>query len=436
MSRKFKHALKELKHTYPAPDPEREAEFLRNLPPAQKKRHLPLLHNGHRTLWYSVPAIVTAAVLIAVGTGVYQNVSDNRLPTADPPAQTTTAPVTEFPSAESETPGTPETQETGAAPPVNTDMPEPEATDPIQTFVSTQLSTDGTYPSESSLTEATAVTTATGTAPQTTAVPGTASPTTTQENNAPSPSATQPPPVATEPESTEAEPTPTTNADPAPADSTEPPMPSTTPTIVPAPSTEPTTDGNEPSADDRTVLPAFRYTVTETVLENVTPPVDGPDEEEIDWKELADKADLIVWIHVDDLFYTRAGADAYTQLDVTVDAVYKGEITARGRISVYEEGGYIPLSEAKAFSSELGVLYQGYPDDTSVHFQGGTTKASAIGEGYVLFLKEADDPEIPYGAYVYADSMDTSRFTLTGVEMKSADGLVSCRLSELRAYLD
>ena len=101
MSRKFKDALKGLKDTYPAPNPEREAAFLRNLPDLkpEKKRIIPLLHNGAKPVWYTLPALVTAAVLIVAGTGIYQRISEERLPTVDVPAETTTSAVsTEVPS--------------------------------------------------------------------------------------------------------------------------------------------------------------------------------------------------------------------------------------------------------------------------------------------------------------------------------------------------
>lgn len=421
MSRKFKHALKELKHTYPAPDPEREAAFLRNLPEqtTQKKSHLPLLHTGHKTLWYSVPALVTAAVLLVIGTGIYRNVSEHRLPTAEPSEQTTTAAVSEVTPSESLPQETPEAEGTF---PVQTDMTEQpvfEGTDSVQSLSSQIVPQDGT---QRPLNEA----------PSSTVLQETAIPSTEQEGNTAAPietSVQQP-----------------TDQDPSPI-----PSEGETPQLCPEP-TLPTEPNNEPlppsiNTDppivlhDYTVKPAFRYTVSETVLENVLPPSDIPPLDVVpgcqseSWQSMATSADLIVLAHVDSMIYTKAGIEPYTQLNVTIDAIYKGSISIGDKISVYEEGGYLPLSAAKAYNPDLAYLYQGYAEDTSVRFPGGSTRATAAGNSFVLFLNRSANADIPSGAYLYTKNMDESRFTLSGANMKSADGKQSMTLSDLRYYL-
>ncbi|MDE5564941.1 MAG: hypothetical protein K2I93_07275, partial [Oscillospiraceae bacterium] len=91
MSKKFRSALKGMKDTYPSPNPEREAAFLRSLPTKEvKKKRLPFLHTANKPFWYSIPAVVTAAVLITVGTGVYQHMGHHNLPSIELPAETQT----------------------------------------------------------------------------------------------------------------------------------------------------------------------------------------------------------------------------------------------------------------------------------------------------------------------------------------------------------
>jgi len=83
MSRNFNNALHGLKNTFPTPNPKREEEFLQSLPEIGRKeerKFLPMLHMGRKPMWYAVPAIVTAALVMTVGIKTYQEFDQSKLP--------------------------------------------------------------------------------------------------------------------------------------------------------------------------------------------------------------------------------------------------------------------------------------------------------------------------------------------------------------------
>ncbi len=134
MSRNFKRALDGLKDTYPHPDPERKEAFLQTLPQKQEKREhavLPLFHTGRKPLYFALPAVVTAALMITVGISTYKHHQPHSIPSI-PVESTTTTSTTTYTQTVSEVESQNETTEmAGIAPPF-----------PTESWISTQLTTE------------------------------------------------------------------------------------------------------------------------------------------------------------------------------------------------------------------------------------------------------------------------------------------------------
>ncbi|MBQ4465804.1 MAG: hypothetical protein II916_07570 [Oscillospiraceae bacterium] len=134
MSRNFKRALDGLKDTYPHPDPERREAFLRSLPQKQEEREhavLPLFHTGRKPLYFALPAVVTAALMITVGISTYRHHQPHSIPSI-PVESTTTVSTTTYTQTVSEVESQNETTEVaGIAPPF-----------PTESWISTQITTE------------------------------------------------------------------------------------------------------------------------------------------------------------------------------------------------------------------------------------------------------------------------------------------------------
>ena len=101
MSKRFDLALKGLKDTYPSPDPKRREDFLNSLPVQEKRRTalIPFLPGTGKPIWYAIPAVAAAAVMLTVGIRTYQQNPPHQIPVVE----TTTTTYTETLSHETVT---------------------------------------------------------------------------------------------------------------------------------------------------------------------------------------------------------------------------------------------------------------------------------------------------------------------------------------------
>ena len=411
MSR-FRRALKGLQKTYPSPAPERKAAFLKRMSSQQHSSrtiHLPLLHNSGRSLLYSIPAVVCATLIVVMSSSVFQKIEDKHIPTIpeETLASASSAAKQPTPSDSSNVVALPEVSATESPSFTQTiDPTEPESlpSSPLQTFPAA----DSSDPPQSIRTEDN-------------------NPTEQQESK-------QTEQEVTEQEATEQETVPI-------AQEPEPPVEEPIPTegnhFEPAPS-----EDYDPF--DLTVTPFNRYTLTQTVLE---PEYDGvPGTEGNDslsstisgdyWKAMADASDDIVLCNVNELIYTSVGTDAYTQINVSTDIFYKMRyLFPISAISIYEDGGFLPLSMYLQTYPEYADRFEGYPGNTSVRMTGTTIHPTTKQDNIVMFLKYSKNPGIPGGAYEFTRSSDLSRFTLNGNTLTNTLTGITISLDELQAYI-
>lgn len=445
MSRQFHHALTGLKDTYPSPDPARQEEFLNNLPKQEEKpKNIAPFSSKGKPFWYTFPAAAAAAVMLTVGIHVYRNHQPHTIPTI--PAETTTTttstavpdPVNaETPTASTEVSETSTEMQTGAVP-----------TDAVQSTLQ-GLTTTGVVigpviPDRQSVYSTPVLQ---GTLPpvQTTTFPNgtaftTASVTTIvseQEDNratttAKSDIVTMPPESPTE--------FPTQDYAPPPSDSEydpdeknpPPAVQTTSPLVDCATTTKATTtyyhnqgglvvEPSEPAADSpnesdsifyTTVQPPCRYSVSENALEWNDFLEGSSGALDVSWESPAQAAQLVVSGRITDIIYTQIGGVPYMQLNVALDHVYGGA-SGSGTLSVYEKGGYVPLSVLNRHFTWARERTKDMTDSeiagTMVRETASTQKWPEQGDFCVFFLNAAATPGIPDGAFEYAGQTGMSR---------------------------
>ena len=93
MSKRFDNALIGLRETYPSPDPRRREDFLSSLPVQEKRRTavIPFLPGTGKPIWYAIPAVAVAAVMLTVGIRTYRQNPPHQIPVVE----TTTTSYTE-----------------------------------------------------------------------------------------------------------------------------------------------------------------------------------------------------------------------------------------------------------------------------------------------------------------------------------------------------
>ena len=369
MSRKFDAALAGLRDTYPSPDPARMEEFLRTLPQEQRRNPtaLPLLHTGRKPLWIALPAVAAAAVMLTVGIGVYRQNPQHSVPSI---METTTQTETVRQTESSDMP------------------PETEAPSLLPTETSAVYSSTAASPTSAVHTEQTtaaAVSAPTSPTPaQTTTAPSDEQPWTSQDHTALTELHTAA--AASRTTTAEARSTGTTivrETTTLPVktidnDATQRQTVTTTCTTVTTIVTTQTTgletqdspvipsatEASELPTEERpccdpaeaapvqyfvTVMPSVRYDVPEDFVSRSDfgescDAVDGTDELKAWWRPEADAADVIVTGMLDDITYTSVNGVPYTVYSIHASQVIKGGY-APGDLTVYQLGGYIPLSE-------------------------------------------------------------------------------------------
>ncbi len=189
-------------------------------------------------------------------------------------------------------------------------------------------------------------------------------------------------------------------------------------TTIPNPSSDtptPQTTTYSPSLDispDYTVFPPVRYYPDDNAIylseftedaDGLTPPQSGF----LRWEDLAQSSDMIVIADVDEIIYTGFDGKPYTQENITVSEVIKGDIEKYSKISVYGKGGYIPACE---YSTDINIKLEQAIENNMTIFDPGENKTfSETGKTYLYFIKESESP-LPNGSYHLVTYSDISRF--------------------------
>ena len=195
------------------------------------------------------------------------------------------------------------------------------------------------------------------------------------------------------------------------------------PTIPTSPS------GIEPAGTggDHTVEPPVRYDIkgriyTKDQLSNNKgtegPPVtDGDVPPSLD--NMIRHSDLILLAEVDEVIFTKINGKLTTQENVTIMEPYYGDMNYYERISVYADGGYMPMSEYRPDVDPNGTYYE----------PGGNTTIAKEGDYYIYFLVKDKNSE----AYRLFDGTDNSKFVYrNGMYYCVGRGRDSVSLQELR----
>ncbi|MBP0972385.1 MAG: hypothetical protein J5851_00600, partial [Oscillospiraceae bacterium] len=375
----FKKALSGLKDTYPSPDPVREREFLEQLSQRESTAsHALIRHSRRKPILYVIPAMA-AAVMLAVGVGVYQNMSHERLPMIMQPTETTTMTVDE------------NLKETDGVKSVETEPSEdstepPKASEPQVSPAATTTAGQGT----TALPETAATSPATGRTTTDKLLSTTAQAATQAPQQQTQPDTTQrvtdPVEKSTTCIATETMPLSTTEISQSPTmpPDKEPDHPFDPVPDVPIDDVPDTTDSKEATPQetirksiDLCVQPQYNFAkgATYYTMRESAPIIMPAEPERVELEWMCKASELIVLADVDQFWYTKAGETVYTQLNIRINTVYKGELCEGDRLSVYEQGGYMPanifLYQHPEYTDLVGdaksIYYPG--NDTPLHAQ-------------------------------------------------------------------
>lgn len=200
------------------------------------------------------------------------------------------------------------------------------------------------------------------------------------------------------------------------------PLPQTTTTTFDDTIDIPTcTEPSQPSDDvppDYTVNPPVRYYPDDNAIDisDITqndhkPPLtDGPQpgsSTSVIWEDLVNDSDIILIATVDEIIYTGIDGVPYTQENLSVSEVIKGDIEQYSRISVYGTGGYIPASEYKKIQIEWAI-----ENNCMLFDPAGNKTVSQVGDIYLYFIRKSNYP-LPDGSYRLTTYNDISKFRYT-----------------------
>lgn len=183
----------------------------------------------------------------------------------------------------------------------------------------------------------------------------------------------------------------------------------------------PCTEPSQPSDDvppDYTVNPPVHYYPDDNAIDisDITqndhkpPLIDGPQpgsSTSVIWEDLVNDSDIILIATVDEIIYTSIDGVPYTQENLSVSEVIKGDIEQYSRISVYGMGGYIPASEYKKIQIEWAI-----ENNCMLFDPAGNKTVSQVGDEYLYFIKKSDSP-LPDGSYRLTTYNDISKFRYT-----------------------
>ncbi len=388
MRRKFRRALKNLKQTYDFPNPTHENAFFQKSTEKIEKKHYFFSFLKSKTTIFQIAVACTVVTIMIGGYDVYQNYKNGRndifIEESSPSTESNVSPPMEKktqPASSETTTKTSSPSSSSVSNESRTSVGNENVTNSTQTITIATHNHTEVYPTEEH---------------QTIQPPATV----TKE----SPSTVQ----TVLSTNTAAVTTGTTVKTTA-----KPIVSSTTISTIPKPNNN----------VDYRVTPSYQYEKTDTILTAVgseyigwdctvlNKPVDSSDSFFL-WEDCADLSDSIVSGTVISLTYTREGNILWTQVDIEITKVYKGTLHPGDKISVYELGGYIPLSEFLTLYPACASILNMTEDEiqaTTCFGSGPQVTSAVIGESCLYFLKEGTG-NIPAGAYTYAGNADDSRY--------------------------
>ena len=115
----------------------------------------------------------------------------------------------------------------------------------------------------------------------------------------------------------------------------------------------------------------------------------------IDISEMYNDSCAVVLANLDEIVYTSIGGEAFTAENITVSKVFKGDIRANDRVTVFFRGGFIPAEE---YSELYGFPPIACQEEYSVEVAGESGGRQNVGHSYVFFLMNNGEA-VPDGAY-------------------------------------
>lgn len=170
---------------------------------------------------------------------------------------------------------------------------------------------------------------------------------------------------------------------------------------------DPTVCGNNyivtPSANYQK---SYKTVSIEDIFEDSCTAYPEPNDNIITDKQLINNSDYIVMGEIDEIIYTEVNGMPYTQENITVYSVYKGnKLIYMDKISVYIKGGYMPIQEF----ADMHGIYNYYPDDYSVYDSGGNNGTQNVGDILLFCIKDGTS-SMPDGAFMLTGQNDISVF--------------------------
>ncbi len=198
---------------------------------------------------------------------------------------------------------------------------------------------------------------------------------------------------------------------------TQPPSADAPPSIVPQVTTE---NNYEPPlfwGNDYTVYPSKVYRKSANIIDlsdcindNTAQVPNDSIDSTFSVDDLINLSDYIIFGKVDDIIYTQVNGKPYTQENITIYQVYKGnKLHEHDKISIYIPGGYMPVSE---FESLNNIEISSYGKEY-IYSSGGNKNHQTIGDIRIFFINDGGK-YIPDGAFELTTKNDVSIFQASG----------------------
>ena len=199
-------------------------------------------------------------------------------------------------------------------------------------------------------------------------------------------------------------------------------FPSTSPNddlLVPCPivtTTKPHMVDNSANVSDvdYTVYPSRVYNKSENIvnLEDYIEWNYEPVDSTVSVDMLKNYSDYIVLGRIDNIIYTQVKGRPYTQENITIYTVCKGDrLHESDKISIYIPGGYMPVSEFEILNNKIIDA----PDNYYIYDSGGNKSVQNIGDICMFFIKDGS-LYMPNNAFELAMKTDISIFQARGSE--------------------
>lgn len=159
---------------------------------------------------------------------------------------------------------------------------------------------------------------------------------------------------------------------------------------------------------------------------------DGAKGEDGTVSEMFKNSCAVVLAKVDKKVYTSIGGSPMTAADLTVEKVFKGDLDANDRLTVFVSGGCIPAEEFLRIHPESRYIDDPY--NTSVYDHAGSRFELTDGDSCIFFLDRSGN-ELPDGSFIPHGKESAGIFELTGAYYCSVAGGLYFRRDEAEQIL-